>query len=180
MACAHEELDVLAARAGNDHAFARLVARYSAFLAGILRRFSTDDGVIQDLVQETLLETFRSLGTYKCVGTFPFWLRQIALRVGYRYWAGKTREVRAKAAYVELYRFRPHVEAAVHKHNVEYAREMLESLNRCDHTLMEMRYIEGLSTIEIACAMGWNAERVRVRLHRAVKKLRGRQTGRGN
>ena len=49
--------------------------------------------------------------------------------------------------------------------------EVLSVLGQSDRALLEMRYIQGLKAEEIAQSLGWKVSRVRVRLHRARKRI---------
>ncbi len=159
--------DAAAARAGDEQAFRRLLCRYESALAAHLLRFTNDEASIEDLRQETYLEVYKSLARYRHSGTFSNWLRRIASRVGYRYWEAQAREARAKTAYIELHRRRLPLPESFRD-----TREVLDRLERNDYTLIEMRFFSGLNATEIGRAMGWNSVRVRVRLHRVLRKLR--------
>jgi RNA polymerase sigma-70 factor (ECF subfamily) len=169
--------DVVAAQAGDDEAFGRLIHRHEYELLGRLRRFTTDEAMLQDLRQETYLEAFKSISTYRREGPFSHWLRCIAMRVGYRYWAGQAKEARAKNAYLELRRYCvPTISTGSAQDDADSVRELLARLSEGDRTLLIMRYALGHKATEIAEDLGWDATRVRVRLHRAVKKLRSMDT----
>ena len=166
-------IDILAAQAGDDTAFVRLVRRYEHALAGQLLRFSRNEAVLQDLRQETYLEAYRSLSNYRHHGTFSSWLRQIAARVGYRYWAGQAREAQARIAYLEM-RGRQGCGALkpLEWDDLDRAMGLLACLSSNDRILVEMKYFQGLRATEIAQRLGWKVTRVRVRLHRALKGLK--------
>jgi len=165
--------DVLAAQTGDKNAFTRLIRRHEASLTRHLLRFTNNDAALQDLRQETYLEAYRSLSTYKSQGPFPRWLRRIATRVGYRHWAKRAREAQAKTAFLELWhKDAPNPPETAGQESVEQTEALFACLNRHDRALMEMRYVQELSTQEIAESLGWDAARVRVRLHRALGKIR--------
>lgn len=155
---------------GTD-AFERLVLPHEKSLSNYLRRFTSNETILQDLRQETYLEVFRSLPNYRCEGAFSAWLRRIAARVGYRYWAGQNKELRAKAAYLELRRSHPSPQDI---ESAEFVNNLLALAGPCDRMVLELRYVQGFTDAEIATQMGWNAGCVRVRLHRARKRLRNR------
>jgi RNA polymerase sigma-70 factor, ECF subfamily len=165
--------DALAAQSGDKEAFVRLIRRQERSLALHLRQFTNNEAVLQDLRQETYLEAYRSLSTYKHRGSFASWLRQIASRVGYRYWKGRAKEAQAGAAYRELRQYCASSQATRRtQEDIDHVRELLACLGRCDSTLLELKYVKGLMASEIAGSLGWSVGRVRVRLHRAIKRLR--------
>lgn len=168
--------DISAAQAGDKEAFARLLRRYEQSLSYYLQRFTDNEAVLQDLRQETYLELYRSLSSYRHEGAFPRWLRQIASRVGYRHWAVRAKDTRAKTAFLELQRgIAATLPAAQQCTSVDSVEVLLSRLGRYDKTLLEMRYLQGLTAIEIAERLGCNAGGIRVRLHRVCKRLRSRQ-----
>ena len=173
VAASIDEIDILAAQAGDETAFVRIVRRYEQALTGQLRRFTHNEAVLQDLRQETYLEAYKSLTNYHHHGSFSSWLRQIAARVGYRYWTGQAREAQARIAYLEM---RGHQGYGATKplewDDTERAIGLLACLGSQDRILVEMKYFQGLRATEIAQRLGWKVTRVRVRLHRALKGLK--------
>ncbi len=173
LAAEREAADVLLAQGGDAGAFARLVRRYERALSRHLARFTDNEAVLQDLRQETYLEAFRSLATYRHQGSFFCWLRQIATRVGYRFWTGQSREGRGKTAYLEaLRRGAASLPAWQAPDGSESVARLLVSLGDLDRELLEMKYVQGLNAPEIAQRLGWSVVRVRVRLHRILRRLR--------
>jgi RNA polymerase sigma-70 factor (ECF subfamily) len=159
---------------GDEESFIRVLRRHEPVLSTYLLRFTDNEAVVQDLRQETYLEAYRSLATYRREGSFLNWLRRIASRVGYRYWAGRAKEERAKSAYLELLRgCAPTDSAYCAQDDLERVRTFLDSLDGYDRILLEMKYLEGFRSPEIARRLGWSEVRVRVRRHRALKRLRG-------
>lgn len=165
--------DALAAQEGDEVAFARLIRRYEGFLNSRLLMFTSDRTVLQDLCQETYLELCRSLPAYRHQGPFYRWLGQIAARVGYRHWLRLAKEIRIETT-CRMLPLQDSLDASAlrRREDALYVNDLLACLDHCDRSLLEMRYIHGLSATEIAQGMGWNTSRVRVRLHRAIRKLR--------
>ena len=165
--------DTLAAQAGDDDAFARLVQRHEQSLDKHLYRFTNNQTDLQDLRQETYIEVFRSIATYRHQGPFSCWLRRIASRVVYRHWARQAREGRAKAAYMELVQRLAYMGSAQYpQDDVENIKTLLAPLSLEERALLEMRYMQGLKVAEIANRIQCKVGCVRVKLHRVLKKLR--------
>jgi RNA polymerase sigma-70 factor, ECF subfamily len=168
-----DAVDILAAQAGDEKAFVRLMGRYEALLAGQLLRFTHNKTILQDLSQETCLEAYKSLPAYRHYGAFSGWLRQIATRVGYRYWVREAKETQARNVYLETRRYDADDLWTLHQPDcLDCVEVFLSSLDSHDRDLMEMKYFQGLKATEIARKLGWSDARVRVRLHRLLKKLR--------
>ncbi len=165
--------DVVAAQHGDKEAFARLIRRHAHSINNCLSRFTHDPIMLQDLWQETCLQAYRSISTYKHQGPFSGWLWRIGLRMGYRFWNQRTKETLARSAYREGYRHRFLSTAPWHLiEDSDHIQMLLAPLGRMDRILIEMKYLQGFNAVEIAHSTGWNESRIRVRLHRALKNLR--------
>ena len=55
---ARDSRDVMAALAGDEDAFGRLVARRQSEVARVLWRFTRDAGVLEELVQDAFVEVY--------------------------------------------------------------------------------------------------------------------------
>lgn len=73
--------DQLAASAvaGDERAFARLIARHKNGLYRFIRRYTGDPDEAYDLLQETFAAAWTALKRYDAGRSFPTWLRSIAL-----------------------------------------------------------------------------------------------------
>jgi RNA polymerase sigma-70 factor (ECF subfamily) len=165
--------DIIAAQEGDGAALVRLIERHERLLNNYLLRFTRNEAALQDLRQETYVEVIRSIGGYRREGSFWSWQRKIASRVGYRYWSRRAYESEARGCYVELVKCASiRLGDARAEENHDAALVMLGRFSGYDRRILEMRYLDGLKASEIAQKIGWNVERVRVRLHRAIGKLR--------
>ena len=63
---------------GRAAAFDALVRRYETMLFGFLTRMVHDDGLANDLFQETFLRVMEALPTYREKGRFQSWLFSVA------------------------------------------------------------------------------------------------------
>lgn len=82
----------LATRAllGDAHAFTAVVRRHQSPVRGFLRRLSGDDGLADDLAQETFLKAHAALASWKGEQAMTPWLMSIAWRL----WLSERRRVR--------------------------------------------------------------------------------------
>ena len=72
--------------AGDGERYRELVEQHQGRIAALLWRFTRDRTTLEELVQETFVEAYLSLRSFRPDGSFPAWLRTIAVRCGYRYW----------------------------------------------------------------------------------------------
>jgi RNA polymerase sigma factor (sigma-70 family) len=64
----------------NDRAAQRkLYDGYAAFIYGIIRRFTADESVAEDIQSEAFYRIFKRLDQYRFEGAFEGWIRRIAV-----------------------------------------------------------------------------------------------------
>ena len=78
--------DIRQAQKGDQDAFRRIMERHQSHVSKLLWRFTRDKNSHEELVQESFVQAYLSLQTYKARAPFEHWLSRIATRVGYRYW----------------------------------------------------------------------------------------------
>lgn len=153
---------------GNREAFGDLVRRYQQEVARLLWRFTRDPDDLEDLVQETFLEAFKALASYRGDAPFLWWLRRIATRTGYRYWTHKR-----DRAWVDVAQLADMPdEGADPREAASYLYAALQLLPPPDRLVLTLCYFEDCSTREIAARTGWSTASVKVRLFRARKRLK--------
>ena len=69
------------AQRGDDSAFDELVRRRQTWIRGLLRRWSGDTQLADDLAQEAFVRAWQNLRRLEAPAAFGGWLRQIALNV---------------------------------------------------------------------------------------------------
>lgn len=167
-----DRVDIAAALGGDHRAFERLVRRYDKVIAGHLWRFTRDGSELEELVQDTFVEAYKSLKSFKGNAPFSAWLRTIATRAGYRLWKSKRRSSRhIGEAELDIDTLASAQESTPSE-AAEYVHRVLERLNPEDRVVLTLLYFEDLDTREIAKELGWSRSLVKVRAHRARKKLK--------
>jgi RNA polymerase sigma-70 factor (ECF subfamily) len=164
--------DIQAALAGDDDAFERLVHRYQSQIAGLTWRFSRDKATCERLVQDTFVEAFFSLKSYKAKAPFLHWLKKIATRVGYRLWKEQDR--------AKLFVPLDEIDFAAPDNRQEIepgkAAEILQvlfsKLDRADRLVLTLMYFEDCSIRDVAQRMGWTNAGTKMRAMRARRKLK--------
>jgi RNA polymerase sigma-70 factor (ECF subfamily) len=160
--------------AGDPESFSVAMRRYNQRLFRVARSVLYDDAEAEDVVQETWLKAFRSIGKFERRSTFATWISRIAL---YEAWSRARRTTRRAGTVRELNppADRDDPEA------IAFGREVREHLDVCVDELPEpyrlvyvLREIDGASTEETAASLGISAPAVKVRLHRARAMLRRR------
>lgn len=130
----------------------------------------------EDLTSETFLRMVKNLPQYHGMGTFRSWLLGIARYVVNDFW--RTHYAISKVP-LELAEWVPHLisdddpnnDVENPKNLVLLVREHLSKLPDHYRRVLELRFLEGESIQETARAMGCTESVVKVRQHRALKKL---------
>jgi RNA polymerase sigma-70 factor, ECF subfamily len=136
-------------------------------------RFTRDRNIQVELVQEVFVQAFVSLHRFKPgIAPFEHWLVTIATRVGYQFWKKQTRRGSMQTlngvdlpAAKQIDQIEP-AEAAAALH------ELLAMLPVKDRLMLTLMYFEEASIEEIARRSGWNKAMVKMRAHRARKRLK--------
>jgi RNA polymerase sigma-70 factor (ECF subfamily) len=185
-----EEDESLARRAaaGDESAFEALVVRFRQRVYGLARRLTGSDGDAQDVLQDTFLQVYRGLGSFRGEARFSTWLFRIATNVALMQ---NRRQARRPSESLEAYapRFTPEgghalreADLAIAAHADELidrqrlaaqAREGIERLPEIYRTAFVLRDLEEMPTAEVAAVLGVEAAAVRQRVHRARVLLRG-------
>jgi len=177
---AEDRLDIQASLLGDGEAFARLVRRYDAVAARRMWRFTRDRLEHEALVQDVWVEVYLSLSGYKGRAPFSHWLSKVAVRTGYRFWKHRDRAGKRRAALAEADR------AAWDRPDTLEPSEAAEALQRVlamlpakDRLILSLFYLDECNIAEIAEQTGWTRAMIKVRLHRARRKLKARLTAMG-
>jgi RNA polymerase sigma-70 factor (ECF subfamily) len=162
------------ARAGEATAFERLAEQYAARLWRCALALCRDSHWAEDLVQETLVEAWRSLARFDGRCTFPSWLHGI---LRHRFLKGRRQQDAARFSASDG--LDP---TRCSAHTPDRSMEMSEDAVRIrravanlpeEHRLVvELRFFADATLDEIAAALGCPLGTVKSRLHHALIKLR--------
>ena len=161
---------ILIAQSHTDSAaFAILYERYIDRIYGFCFRRTRDDALALDITSATFEKALRSLRIYQWRGvSFGAWLYKIArneIAQHYRrhFWLpllDRFQSSQDVEQTVQLNEQNASLYAALHK------------LSNADRELITLRYLESLSSIEVAEILDCSVENVYLRLHRALGRLR--------
>lgn len=74
-----EQLLVTMASCGDRDAFAELVRRRQSWARNLMRRFSGNSALADDLAQQMFLQAYRNIGSIRSATAFGGWLKRIAV-----------------------------------------------------------------------------------------------------
>ena len=160
---------VHASVAGDEDAFAALVRRHQGRVFRLAGRFFRQRQDVEEVAQETFLRAWLKLGTYGGRAPFEHWLTRLCLRCAYDRLRRPGRSPESGAWPVpEMAADGPPPDPTA---RLEVSR-LLARLSAADRFLLVLLEAEGWSVAEIAERLGWSRVNVKVRAHRARRRLR--------
>jgi RNA polymerase sigma-70 factor, ECF subfamily len=180
-------------RAGDAAAFNRLVEERHGDIYALLYRLTEDPEEARDLTQETFLQAFRHLASFRGDADLRTWLYRIAVnqaRNRWRWWKRRRRDRTVSLDAPTAEGFDAPLSAGLagdpgldpERQALARERELalhaaLKSLSRPYREVIVLRDIEGLSYEEVAAALDLNVGTVKSRLNRGRTELRRRLEG---
>ena len=163
----HDEACLVSDSLGGDsEAFARLVHLHQRRVFRLVGRFFRRHEDVEDVAQEVFLTAWRKLRTYRAEAPFEHWLTRVCLN----------------CCYERLRKRRPVEQSLDGDGNLAApgadptvgleAERLLGALEPEDRFVLLLLHGEGWTVGEIATRLGWTRVNVKVRAHRARKKLR--------
>jgi RNA polymerase sigma-70 factor (ECF subfamily) len=176
--CTDGELAALALT-GRQAAYGELMQRYREPVFRLVRSHVGDADEALDVVQETFVAAFASIGRYDGSRPFKHWINRIALN--------KCRDWGRRRAVRRLFRFALPLdvaseivdtavtgEAAIDDaHALERATKAIAALPANLKEPLILTAVDGLSQAEAAAVLGISEKAVEVRIYRARKALAG-------
>ncbi len=162
---------------GEAHVFGILVRRYENPVYNMMFRYCRDRQEAADLTQDVFLRTFQRLDSFDRARNFFPWLYGLAINRA-KDWHRRNRRIRSGLN--ELYWSTPAVENSSRVEKKLLEKEEAAALYRAldilsDETreLVLMRYKYDLSIRELSTVFGLSESAVKMRIARALQKLRG-------
>ncbi len=174
------------ARAGDDAAFGALVERYQERVYRLALRLSSNPSDAEEILQETFLQVWRKIDTFRGEARFGTWLYRIATNTALmRKRAARRRPAESPEgllpqfdesgllADLDYQRSARADELLERAELAQRAREALDLLDENYRAVFVLRDLEEMSTEEAARVLEITPEAVRQRLHRARLMVRG-------
>lgn len=178
-----QEIDwVHRAQKGDEEAFRLLVERYQRRVYSLVFRLVSGQNDVEDLAQEIFVKIFRAIRSYNFRASFGAWISRIAVNHCYDY-LRRQRSSRLTYYWQLPEERRQMLEAGITPRHEEgsglegeflakdLAQKLLDRAPAEDRIVLVMKEIEELSVEEIGEILGWTVSKVKVRLHRARKRM---------
>ena len=170
---ANESELVTRAQDGDRNAFSELVRMYSQGVLNVIYRMSGDMQVAEDAAQETFIQAWLRLSSYRSQGSLRNWLYRIAVNTAIDMLRKEKRILPGAVDEMNLRDAEPGPEALVAKlQRTEAVQAAVLSLPDASRAVLVLREFEDLSYQEIAEALEIPVGTVMSRLNYARKLLR--------
>jgi RNA polymerase sigma-70 factor (ECF subfamily) len=166
-------------RRGEPEAFAELVDRTYRQVYTLAYRLVGDRHEAEDVAQDSYLRVHRSLGTFRGESSFRTWLFRIVANAAMNHLRrrGRFGDLGDEADDVLVLAEPPPRESDV---DADELRRVLATLTDAQRVVVLMKDAYGFSSREIADEMGISEGAVKVRLHRARRRLKDAIYGSGS
>ena len=157
---------IAAVRAGSSTALATLYTRHGRMVYAVARRFLGETDA-EDVMQDVFVGLPEALEGYRERGTFPAWLRRVAVRASLM-------ALRRRSRSAVLARNATGWPVATGRSTEDRlaAREAIDRLPDSLRAVFVLREVEGYSHAEIAAQLGITRTASMIRHHRAWTQLR--------
>ncbi|MCW5900613.1 MAG: sigma-70 family RNA polymerase sigma factor [Flavobacteriales bacterium] len=154
---------------GDAHAYGELVRKYQHMVFTVCHRVLRNDQDAEEATQDSFVKAYQHLAGFGGNAKFSTWLYSIAYRTAISH--GRRRK---ETGALEDLPHHPASDGGNEGHRTELRRVLDDALARLvpeDASILSFFYLEELSVEEIVTVTGLGASNVKVKLHRARKKL---------
>lgn len=170
------------AQDGEQDAFGLLVDRYHRKVFSLVFHIVRQQEDVEDLAQEVFLKVFRAIRSYNFRAPFRAWLARITINHCYdflrrrraskvNYYWQFTDEGRRMLDTNQEFQACEGLNIEEETSLKDFVRKLLDRAPPEDRVVLVMKEMESLSVEEIAKILNWSTSKVKVRLHRARKRM---------
>lgn len=159
--------------AGNPDLFVDLLNEVEGSLSSFLYNLTYDHAETEELAQQTRLQAFERLDTYRGEGTFKAWVLAIALNVFRRSHRVKKRHVSLNLGEESLLdEMGNPMRQIIHREMQWCIRHVLyHHINETNRLPLILRDVQGLSYKDVATVTGLSGPAVKSRIHRGRRQF---------
>ena len=168
----HEASLIRRSQQRDKEAFCTLMERYRNMLFGTAYLMMRDRGQAEDIVQETLIQTWKHLPSFRLQSNIKTWLIRIVLNEVKQQFRKKAVQtvVLEQSAEIANDFGKPETDMILDENRLRLKRTV-EMLSQEHREVVVLRYFSELTVPEIAAAIGQREGTVKSRLNRALNHL---------
>lgn len=162
---------------GDTQAFAALVSKYQHMVYNLAIKLVRDKQEAEEVAQDSFLQAYKSLSSFKGESKFSTWLYRIVYHKGLDALKKRKRKRKLEVQTIDAYTdfdfpsMENHWDSLEAKERKKIIKKAVEDLNGDDALLITLFYFEELSLNEIAEVLSARVGTVKVKLFRARKRL---------
>lgn len=170
---------IAAVLSGNQAAYADLVRRHQRFVFTLAMRFTGSREDAEEISQDVFVKAYRSLHTFQRTAKFSTWLYSIVYTTSMTFLRKNKLDTQsmddAGAGFqVQNYPSDLGADLVEQKSKFSYLNQAIEQLLPDDAAIITLFYRGEQSLEEIGQALGMETNTVKVKLHRARHRLKGK------
>ncbi len=158
---------------GDDNAFIELLEQNKGMICKTVYRFVDSSADRDEVANQVIADMYFGLVGFRGDSSLQTWLKTIATRCCYRYLRQKGRERKRRAILEKLGAAQLTTSGDSAK---DLARErvarLMNQLSADDRMVLTLLYWEECSVAEAAARMNWSESKIKVRAHRAKKRMK--------
>lgn len=163
--------------AGSQSAFAELVKRYQRYVFTVALNFVKKREDAEEIAQDCFIKAYRSLATFQKQSKFSTWLYSIVYYTSMTFLRKKNVEkvsIDDEETFLQLENHESDFKAdkAEKRSRTEYVQQAIKMLLPDDAMILTLFYQGEQSLEEISKVTGYEANSVKVKLHRARLRLK--------
>ena len=167
--------------AGNKDAYGDLAERHGETMFRVAFRITESEPDAQEVVQEALLRSYRSLAEFDARSDFRTWIYRITVNCALQLLEKRkkefavpiTEEFDEQVSGIQLADATAGPERLLLDREIEHRRHAaMEKMTEDERVAFVLRHLEGRSTEEIATALGVTPNNAKQSVFRAVQKMR--------
>ena len=168
------------AQAGDLNAFDEIMLRHQSVITAMLHRFAGNRADLADMVQETFVRAWRSLGRWQPDRPFVHWLKRIAANMGLEFCRKHQRTPFSRLVEPdEKHDLLENIADSPAQRDLSEAQFVLSHLPPEDRALLTLLHLEEMPLAEIATHFGWSRVKAKVKAFRARQRLKSILTQHG-
>lgn len=165
---------ILKAQKGDKEAFTQIILSIKNDLYKIAKMKTTNEEDIQDIIQETMIDSYKNLKKLKEPTKFKAWIIKILINNCNKYYKRKARHNEVYDRYdIEFYKdnIKYNEEKNIVEDTLDFY-EMIKELKYDDRIIIILYYGEKYTTKEISQILTVNESTIKTRLTRAKEKIK--------
>ncbi|MBN2381949.1 RNA polymerase sigma factor [bacterium] len=163
-----EEMDIILCQKGDMAAMARIYQTYRLSMYNLAYRFSHDQALAEELLQDIFIKAFSSIGSLRDVIVFKSWLYRLAVNMCISFVRKRKREKIIRQESLDHYQ---DSRSGVNVLAGQLEQALLDLAPKL-RSVFILHDVQGFSHPEIAEIMGWSIGTSKSQLFKARRQLR--------